>query len=194
MKAVQKIVEQHADYGGNSVMLAVAMRNDENVSDVKAEDWEDVCFQYGFEYIDFSAKGKNDFGENVGVERLKEALGANEWAIAKADDDDEINFDELELDQADGGVSGFDREEAEMTAEHFRMKSALMGDDELEVEAEDIRPPVETQATQVDDLDRIMGKLLAIKESSAELPEAQRKKLAAQAVRELLRQDPGSKS
>lgn len=34
----------------------------------------------GWEVVDGGAKGKNEFGEVVGVERVREALEANEWA------------------------------------------------------------------------------------------------------------------
>jgi hypothetical protein len=38
----------------------------------------------------------------------------------------------------------------------------------------------------VDDLDKMMSKLMAVKEQSADLPEAQKKRMAAKAVRELM--------
>ena len=33
----------------------------------------------GFEYADFEARGRNDYGEPVGMERVKEALEPNDW-------------------------------------------------------------------------------------------------------------------
>ncbi|KAK4546421.1 hypothetical protein LTR36_002098 [Oleoguttula mirabilis] len=193
MKAIQNIAEEHAGYGAETVMLAVAMPNrqqaETEASGASPEEWDDVCMQYGFEYIDYSAQGKNDFGEKVGFERLKEALEATAWA-ATADDEDDLTFDELEFDDEDE-VGGFGREEAEMTAELFGMKAALYEDDDDEHETDDAVPPRE-QATQVDDLERMMGKLLAVKERSADLPEAQRKRMAAQAVRDLMNSDRGA--
>ncbi|KAK5122113.1 hypothetical protein LTR85_004359 [Meristemomyces frigidus] len=193
LKAVQSIKEEHAGYGADTVMLAVAMPNRQHTetesSSVGQEEWDDVCMQYGFEYIDYSAQGKNDYGEKVGFERLKEALEATAWS-ATADDDDDLNLNDLDFD-VDDGVGGFGMEEAEMTAELFGMKAALYGEDEDEPEADDFVPPKE-QATQVDDLERMMGKLLAVKEQSADLPEAQRKRMAAQAVRDLMRSETNS--
>ena len=72
-----------------------------------------------------------------------------------------------------------------MTAELFGMKAALFDDEEFAAEAEDSSSPGE-QAGDVDSLDRMMGKLLAVKEQSADLPEAQKKRMAARAVRDLM--------
>ncbi|KAK0900115.1 hypothetical protein LTR57_020771 [Friedmanniomyces endolithicus] len=72
-----------------------------------------------------------------------------------------------------------------MTAELFGMKAALFDDEDFAAEAEDSSSPGE-QAGDVDNLDRMMGKLLAVKEQSADLPEAQKKRMAARAVRDLM--------
>lgn len=185
MKAVQEISEEHAGYGADSVMLAVSMPSNQASSNSggegTAEMWEDACLEHGFEYIDYRAKGTNEFGEKTGFERMKEALEANEWA-ATVHSDSEPDLDDLDFDNDDNYTR---RDEAEMTAELFGMKAALAGADDFEPGAEDFFPP-EKQETQVEDLDRMMGKLLAVKEQSADLPEAQRKRMAAKAVKELM--------
>lgn len=190
MKAIQSITEQHAGYGADMMMLAVAMpyaqRTDSEVDKSHQDEWDDMCTQYGFEYIDYSARGQNDYGEKVGFERLKEALEATAWAVGN-EEHDELDLQDLDFD-ADDDLGGFGREEAEMTAELFGMKAALNGEDDFEP---DTGAPTQ-QASQVDDLERMMGKLLAVKEQSAELPEAQRKRMAAQAVRDLMKSDMGS--
>lgn len=190
MKAIQDITEEHAGYGADAVMLAVAISNSQeagtNADGASQEDWEDVCMQYGFEYINYSAQGANEYGEKVGFERLKEALESNEWTATAGEDD--LDLDDLDFD-VDDDISGFGREEAEMTAELFGMKAALTGNEDYEPEAEASMPSTQ-QAAQVDDLDRMMGKLLAVKEQSADLPEAQRKRMAAQAVKDLMNESP----
>ncbi|EME85667.1 uncharacterized protein MYCFIDRAFT_202221 [Pseudocercospora fijiensis CIRAD86] len=184
MKSIQEVVEGH-NYGSGVVLLAVAKRHAkeerENMENQDAQD--DTCTEFGFEYIDYSAEGKNEFGEKLGFERLKEALEANEWADHG---EDELEVDELCLGIEDG-EDGFGHEEAEMTAELFGMKAALVeneGDD-----AEQLITPHE-QAGGVEDLNRMLGKLLAVKEQSADLPEEQRKRMAAKAVRELMMDNP----
>ena len=188
MKAIQEISEKHANYAADAVMLAVAMRNVESdgSNDGAQEEIDDVCLQHGFEYIDYTAKGTNKFGEKTGLERLREALEANEWPDVTTTDDDGLEADESDFD-AENGMRGFARDEAEMTAELFGVNAALAGDD-FEPEADDIVPPNQ-QASQIDDLDRLIGRILAIKEQSVDLPEAQKKRMAAKAVKELLKAD-----
>lgn len=189
MKAIQQISEEHAGYGAESVMLAVAMPSGQASNGISAaqatkEDWEDACLEHGFEYIDYKTKGKNEVGERQGFERLKEALEANEWA-ATVHSDSEPDFDDLDLDEIEDAFTR--KDEAEMTAELFGMKAALAGNEDFEPEPEEFGGMgSRKQETQVEDLDRLMGKLMAVKEQSAEMPEVQRRRMAARAVREIM--------
>lgn len=185
LKAIQDVAEEHVGYGADVVMLAVAVPKGTGTvssNDAKHADWEDLCLEYGFEYIDYAGRGRNEFWEKTGFERLKEALEANEWAMTAIEEDD-LDFEDLDLGD-DDDVHGFARDEAEMTAELFGMKAALAGSD-FEPGAEEFEPP-DRQENQVEDLDRLLGKLLAVKEQSQNLPEAQRKKMAAKAIKELM--------
>jgi hypothetical protein len=185
MKAIFEVSEEHMEYTANSLMLAVAMpRSAASVGQpgVEQDEWEDMCLKYGFEYIDSSARGVNDFGENLGFERLKEALEANEWEDTGLTDE-ELDFHDLGLEE--GGSNDFSRDEAEMTAEIFGVKAALAADD-LDTEEGEYMPPNQ-QENQVEDLDRLMGKLMAVKENSVGLPEDQRRRMAAKAVSELMK-------
>ena len=186
MKAIQEVSQQHAGYGADVGTLAVALPAGKALADsadTKHEDWEDICLQYGFEYIDYAAHGTNDFGERVGFERLKEALEANEWAAGSSASDDELNIEDLDFD-AEDDIHSFAQDEVEMTAELFGMRAALANDDRASGD-DDFEPPNQ-QAGPVEGLDRLVGKLLAVKEQSVDLPEAQRKRMAAKAVRELM--------
>lgn len=192
MEALQAVLEVHAGYGAESVLLAVGMPSGgkERVAlgREKREEWDDVAMQYGFEFVEFGATGTNEFGEKQGVERLREALEANEWAD---DGDGGDDLEALGLDGEDEEEFGdFGREEAEMTAELFGLKASLLGEDEDDAEGYgqalggDLADG--EQKNQVDDLDKMMSKLMAVREQSADLPEAQRKRMAAKAVRELM--------
>jgi len=197
MKALQEVLEAHAGYGAESVLLAVGMPGNKGTGNgtalarEKREEWDDIAMQYGFEFVEFGAQGVNEFGEKQGVERVREALEANEWADDEAGDGE----DDLGLGLGDGdedeefGEFGFGREEAEMTAELFGLKASLLGDGEDEEEdgyGEGLDDDDKEQKNQVDDLDKMMSKLMAVREQSADMPEAQRKKMAAKAVRELM--------
>ena len=188
MKSIQEVVERQAGYGGEVGFLAVGKDIKGANGGASHEEYEDTCMQYGFEYINYSATGQNEFSEKVGFERLKEALEANEWTANHSDED--LDLDDLGFDGDEDDVfGGSARDEAEMTAELFGMKAALNQDEDEdeEVDAEDFLPP-QRQRDHVDGLERMMGKLMAVKEQSADLPEGQRKRMAARAVRELMKE------
>jgi len=190
--ALQDVIEAHAGYGAESVMLVVGMppvgKESLDLEKNKREDWDDVAMQYGFEFVEYGAKGVNEFGEKQGMDRLKEALEANEWT--------DVAGDALGSSDADDDFGGFGREEAEMHAELFGVKFSLLeqdhDDEEGYGEAWDADHPDGNQELQVDDLDKMMSQLLAVREQSAGLPEAQRRRMAAQAVERLTGQDPNT--
>jgi hypothetical protein len=145
MQAISDVIERACGYAGDTVCLAVAMpQTTTPYLEKPSDEWEELCMEYGFEYIDSEAKGKNDFGEAVGVPRVREALEAGEW---------ESNAD-LDIDVDDEGFNGtFAAEEAEMNMELFGMKDALHGEDgEGELEDKD-----------VEELEVLMRKMVAIK-------------------------------
>jgi hypothetical protein len=195
MQAIQAVAEEHKGYGEMNVMLAVALPLEGKDAQIlvgkeKREEMDDLCMQYGFEFVEYAAKGMNEFGEKQGFERLKEALHTNEWSgTGDEDDDDELTFDS----DNEPSVSGFGHEEAEMTAELFGLKASLLGNDDDEDDAETLATDLahDRLAEQVDGLDYMMSKLLAVREQSVDLPEAQRRKVAARAVNELMSEGLG---
>ena len=174
MQAVADATERACGYGGDIVCLAVAMPQSTTPHlDKPNEEWEELSMEYGFEYVDSEAKGKNEFGEAMGVQRVREALEAAEWDGADLDfggeDEDEEGFE-----------GSFAAEEAEMNMELFGMKGALAGDDEAGGDAEE---------REVEELEVMMRKMVAIKEMGEGMEEAERKRFAAKAVNGLLK-DP----
>ena len=61
----------------------------------------------------------------MGIERLKEALEANDWEANEELDD--LGFDDFDGDEDDNDSLGFGIEAAEMEAEMFGMKQAIYG-------------------------------------------------------------------
>jgi hypothetical protein len=183
MEALNEVLEAHdgAEYGEEKVLLAVGMPASGGGGGVflrseRRAEWEDVAMGLGWEFVEFGQKGKNEFGEKQGVERVREALEAGEW---------EESGDGLAGEDGDGEedeFGDFGREEAEMTAELFGLKASLLGEEDEDGEGEGYG----NEKDQVDDLDKMMSKLMAVREQSADLPEAQRKRMAAKAVRELM--------
>lgn len=143
LKAIANTIERACGYSGDAVCLAVAMPQSMTPHlEMSAEEWDELCMEHGFEYIDSEAKGKNEFGEALGMQRVEDALKAQEWE----GDDNDLGFDG---DDEEFGES-FDAEEAEMGMELFGIKAALNGDED-EGEA------------QVEELERMMRRMIAIK-------------------------------
>lgn len=205
LKAISEVIEK-ASYSGNygggaeAVCLAVAMpQSITPYLDIGKEEWEDVCQGYGFEYIDFEekakgAKGKNEFGEEVGVKRVEEALAANDWEGGEGGDLDGGEWE----DEVEG--EGLHAEEKEMGVEIFDLKAAIYG-----LSGEEDGDDNGDQKKQVEELESMMRKMMAIKgmfllwvlsfdleidyfiETSEGMPEAERKRFAAKAVNDLMK-------
>lgn len=138
--------------------------------------------------------------EVVGLARIREALEANEWAGDESADF--VGLDAAHDEEADVW-GGFEVEEAEMEREFMSMKTALNGGDEVQEGLGGSSDEDEEQ--QVQELERMMVKLQAVKgkeynhcircgisliatlEMSAGMPEAQRKKIAAKAVNDVMK-------
>lgn len=106
---------------------------------------EAQCMEYGFEYIYANAEGKNEFGESQGFERLKEVLETNEWAGQSSSEVD---------DDTPGDLTA---EKAQMNAELWDLKASLLEPDK------DLESGEESEDFQVENMEQMMGQLLAIK-------------------------------
>ncbi|KAF2785944.1 hypothetical protein K505DRAFT_260969 [Melanomma pulvis-pyrius CBS 109.77] len=175
LKAIADVIERACGYGGDAVCLAVAMpQSTTPYLDMGKEEWDEVCMEYGFEFVDGEekggAKGTNEFREEVGVKRVEEALMANDWEGGEG---------ELDLGGEWGEEGeGLDAEEVEMGAELFGLKAAVHGVEDDEEGDEE---------KQVEELESMMRKMVAIKETSEGMPEAERKRFAAKAVNDLMK-------
>jgi hypothetical protein len=156
MQAIADVIERACGYGGDQVCLAVAMPQSTTPHlDVVSEEWEEIAMEHGFEYVDFELKEKNEFGEKVGVQRVREVLETCEWESSEGLDID------LDGDDDEGeGFGGFAAEEAEMNMELFGMKTALQGFEDKD--AEDAQSK-EDEAKEVEELEIMMKKAMAIK-------------------------------
>jgi hypothetical protein len=145
MQAISEVIERACGYAGETVCLAVALpQSTTPYLDKSSDEWDELCMEHGFEYIDSEATGKNEFGEAVGVQRIRESMEAGEWESSA----------DLDIDgDAEGFDGSFAAEEAEMNMELYGMKDALHGEDvEGELEEKD-----------VEELEIMMRKMVAIK-------------------------------
>lgn len=164
--AVGEVIDKaFAEEGGqdawDGALLAVSMGRSGTVQSAKPEEsivtaqdedeqWDDACLEHGFEYVNGTATGGSAL-DKKGVERVREALEANDWsnqAAAAGSDEDEIPSDDGNLDAA----AGMKVERAELGAEFARLKLDLQGQTTQDGEDEEVK---------VEELERMMKHLQA---------------------------------
>jgi len=198
-----------------------------------AEEWEDACFEAGFEYVDCGSAGcavqRNEFGEVSGVARVRQALEACEWEDMEigARDYDEVDTSSdarvPHIGEGDAGddlawlddVVDFGSFSAALgTASRTRTEAAAAllhseeGDDE-EVDGEmdsethserlgqraepgrgqETSQPESKSEQDVENLDVLLRKVLAVKEMSGHLSEGERRRMARRLVQEVMSGD-----
>ena len=108
----------------------------------------------------------------MGIARLKEALEAHEW--------EDYDGDNLSDDLGFGSEDGFGAEAEQMEREMVGLNMAIRGGDGSEENAEGAEDGVEG-------LEDMMLKMQAIKDMGADMPDLERRRFAAKAVRDLMR-------
>ena len=157
------------------------------------EGWEVSCFELGFEYVHVdSTFGSNSASTKTpkprpgsesgptGVARIREALETTDWEAGPEDEEDDgpLLANDLNLD-----------EDPAFGLERDHMKQEFMGL-KMSKNSEDDTNDAETEpdeVLQVDELERMMVRLNAVKDMTAHLPEQQRKKAAAKAVNDIMK-------
>ncbi|OBT48781.1 hypothetical protein VE00_00703 [Pseudogymnoascus sp. WSF 3629] len=130
---------------------------------------DDEGWVEGWEVVDGAATGKNEIGEVVGMERVREALEANEWS--GGDGGVKELEEELGLGFEGDVEGGFEIGEDDVEG----MRRPIFGKDEGEEEE------------SVEGMEALMLKMQAMRDLGADMPEAERKKFAAKAVRDLMK-------
>lgn len=155
------------------------------------------------------------FLEKMGIPRVMEALESNDWdSLATADDDDDLAAlgDEKNRGADDDGAEldpenldfGFDREDFEGLKKAIWEARVEREGDDGDSQATGGKPSdldqASAQAKNTDDggdelgdediqkVEQMMRKLQAVKDMSAGLPEDQRKRMAAKAVGEVMKE------
>lgn len=92
LREVGRVTSVSEGDGWEGVCLGVLLGSSAGEDD---EGWVE-----GFEVVDGTATGKSEIGEAVGMERVREALEANEWAAAEGgveELEDELGFGEWDV-------------------------------------------------------------------------------------------------
>ncbi|KAJ6171385.1 Alpha/gamma-adaptin-binding protein p34 [Penicillium chermesinum] len=126
--------------------------------------------------LQWRGEGKrNAFGEYEGMPRIKEVLETHEWASADvdggADLDAEFGFES----DLEGEVVG----SREMLGLRMAIEHGGEGDEEFDDGDEDLK---------VESMEGLMMRMQALRDMGSDLPEAERKKFAAKAVQDIMRE------
>ncbi|KAI1391694.1 uncharacterized protein F4822DRAFT_397486 [Hypoxylon trugodes] len=152
------------------------------------DEWEDFCSARSLEYIQVRSQStptRNEFGEKTGIPRALEALEANDWSQAAAARESDLEDFEAEL----GIEKDTDGKEKDDPGLEPLVDSTLYdflvtkddgnagGDDSEELNDEAIQK-----------LEGMITKLQVVRDSNAGLPEDQRRRAAAKAVAEVMKE------
>ncbi|KAL3475644.1 alpha and gamma adaptin binding protein p34-domain-containing protein [Aspergillus californicus] len=162
--------------------------------------WEDQLCEMGligFEVVEWEWDGsgsemeekRNQYGELQGMRRIKEVLETHDWAGGEDEDeepdttghdDDDLERELLGLDK-DGG--GFGLEVNELEREMVGLRFAIDGGNENSDEENE-----GDEEIRVDAVEALLTRMRAIKDMSDELPEKDRKRFAAKAVKDIMKE------
>ncbi|KAL8674995.1 MAG: hypothetical protein Q9168_000589 [Polycauliona sp. 1 TL-2023] len=133
------------------------------------DEWEDLGLDCGgWQWIDSEANGKNEFGEKLGLDRLQEALEANEWDGGGDDFDmDAAGLEEELLGVRREGHENVLDDDIELERDDLvGLREAILGAGDASEEGEEDN---ENDA-QVEELESMMLKMQAIKGSFSSRP------------------------
>ncbi|KOS17125.1 Increased recombination centers protein 6 [Escovopsis weberi] len=181
------------------------------VGEGEADEWEELCAAAGLEYVQlpaqrfnagdpqsgFDGSQLNGFGEKTGVARIREALEANDWELEPSTLDE---FGHLEAgvehddddDDDNGGTLGFGIDDSDLQSLRKAIWDSGPGgdaptDDAAEAEAEAAADENGNLGDEdVAKVERMVRRLQAAREMGEGMGEAQRRRLAARAVKEVM--------
>ncbi|PLB54933.1 hypothetical protein P170DRAFT_505574 [Aspergillus steynii IBT 23096] len=162
--------------------------------------WEDQLYEMGMigmEVVSWDPKGgkemeevRNQFGEYQGMRRIREILETHDWAPSSLSDDEE-DKDDPEGDDIEKMLlgaeddTGFGLEVDELEREMVGLRFAIergggSGREDSQDEGDD--------ELRVDAVEALMLRMAAIRDMSDDLPEHERKRFAAKAVRDIMKE------
>ncbi|KOS44281.1 hypothetical protein ACN38_g4820 [Penicillium nordicum] len=166
--------------------------------------WEDQFFDMGllgWEVVEWDPKEglevetRNQYGEREGMPRIKEVLETHDWSMVggdsglDGDNDPGVDSEDDLQDQLLGldGSRGFGDEVHELEREMFGLRMAIErgggdGDERDHSDHDDGEDEID-----VESMEALMMRMQTIKDMSSELPEGERKRFAAKAVQDIMR-------
>ncbi|ROW15516.1 hypothetical protein VPNG_02397 [Cytospora leucostoma] len=215
IREVGKVVTKGLGWQWDGVGLGIGVGELPHLDDLDV--WDEACGDAGLEFVHVAPTpadpgARNEFGEKMGIPRAIEAIQSNDWAsFGTGDEDDEIGALAGATDPDDGSELdpenldfGYDKEDFEgLKQAIWEAQMERTGNDDAEHETTDESssrvPPTGDGGADKDEagdelgdediqkVEEMMRKLQAVRDMSAGLPEDQRKRIAARAVGEVMK-------
>ncbi|GAB0137166.1 hypothetical protein EsDP_00005446 [Epichloe bromicola] len=189
----------------DGVRLAIGVGD--TASDADTEEWDELCAEAGLEFVQLGASqpALNTFGEKTGIARVKEALESNDWAQDDAEEDVsefgdfQDDKEHLDAETLDFGYDGADFKglkraiweagaEDGAVAGETSASATASSRDVLQGDGGDVEAGEDEEDKEVVAMENMMRKLQAVREAGEGLPEAQRRRMAARAVQEVMKE------
>ncbi|KAK2871934.1 hypothetical protein FQN49_002693 [Arthroderma sp. PD_2] len=132
-----------------------------------------------------SSSSRNEFGELMGIPRVLEVLETHQWSSLGTDDLDD-DLESMNLQEHEEGMGGFSLEANELEKEMASLRLAINSNSNNEDMDEQFEDMGEDDL-EVEQLEGLMLRVQAIKDMGTDLPEQERKKFAAKAIRDLMK-------
>ncbi|KAG6309930.1 hypothetical protein E4U44_006205 [Claviceps purpurea] len=183
----------------DGVRLAVGVGS----GDVDTEEWDELCAEAGMEFVRLGGSQpiKNEFGEKTGIARVKEALESNDWELADAENlsdfgdfegggGSEAKKDHLDPDSLDFGFdpTDIDNLKKAIFEADGQADGAVEGDAATQKDGTSGEKTEKDKNDEMTKMEDMMRKLQAVREAGEGLPEAQRRRMAARAVQEVMKE------
>ncbi|KHN94914.1 Alpha/gamma-adaptin-binding protein p34 [Metarhizium album ARSEF 1941] len=152
-------------------------------------DWDELCAEAALEFVRIGARQQPDVNELGGIPRVREALESNDYWAQDAPSDFGDFEDAPDKDDADGLDFGLDG--ADLEGLRRAIWDAGPRDEPLALTTD---PGAAAGAgadedvdVDVDEVENMMRRLQAVRDAGEGLPDAQRRRMAARAVGQVLR-------
>ncbi|EFE39729.1 conserved hypothetical protein [Trichophyton verrucosum HKI 0517] len=176
---------------GNASSEYGALWWDEQLSDLGAGSGLEVVF-WDHKAASPEPSARNEFGGNIsillelmGIARVQEVLETHQWSSSSSDEVEQ-DLESLSLRGDQESTGGFTLEANELEREMAGLRLAInnnMDNDDIDEEFKEMGD----DSLQVEQLEGLMLRVQAIKEMGADLPDQERKRFAAKAIKDLMK-------
>ncbi|KAH7318164.1 hypothetical protein B0I35DRAFT_478700 [Stachybotrys elegans] len=185
------------------------------VGEGDADEWDGHCAEAGLEFVQLTSRGKsearNEFGEKTGIARVREALESNDWAQldtlgegsdfgnfvdpdeARDDDDKDLDpenldfgFDRADFEGLKKAIWNLDNAAADEPPESTSTAKDGPSEPVSNPKAEDLEQDLDDE--EIAKVEKMMRKLQAVREAGEGMSQEQRRRMAARAVEEVMKE------